>query len=158
MKKEKIIMTKDGFNKLTAEYNRMRYEEMQECLQNLQDAREKGDISENAEYEVAKQTIDELNEKILKIGAQLMNASIIEGVIDNGTVQLLTWVKIKNNKLGKEIEYKIVPENESSLKENKISFSSPIGKALMGKSIGEKVNVNVPAGNMELEILNIRCF
>jgi len=70
----------------------------------------------------------------------------------------LTWVKIKNNKLGKEIEYKIVPENESSLKENKISFSSPIGKALMGKSIGEKVNVNVPAGNMELEILNIRCF
>ena len=151
-------MTKDGFNKLTAEYNRMRYEEMQECLQNLQDAREKGDISENAEYEVAKQTIDELNEKILKIGAQLMNASIIEGVIDNGTVQLLTWVKIKNNKLGKEIEYKIVPENESSLKENKISFSSPIGKALMGKSIGEKVNVNVPAGNMELEILNIRCF
>lgn len=151
-------MTKDGFNKLTAEYNRMRYEEMQECLQNLQDAREKGDISENAEYEVAKQTIDELNEKILKVGAQLMNAQIIEGVIDNGTVQLLTWVKIKNNKLGKEIEYKIVPENESSLKENKISFSSPIGKALMGKSIGEKVNVIVPAGNMELEILNIRCF
>lgn len=158
MKKEKIIMTKDGFNKLTAEYNRMRFEEMQECLQNLQDAREKGDISENAEYEVAKQTIDELNEKILKVGAQLMNASIIEGVIDNGTVQLLTWVKIKNNKLGKEVEYKIVPENESSLRENKISYSSPIGQALMGKSIGEKVKVNVPAGNMELEILNIRCF
>lgn len=158
MKKEKIIMTRDGFNKLTAEYNRMRFEEMQECLENLQDAREKGDISENAEYEVAKQTIDELNEKILKVGAQLMNAHIIESVIDNGTVQLLTWVKIKNMKLGKEVEYKIVPENESSLRENKISFSSPIGKALMGKGIGEKVNVNVPAGNMELEILNIRCF
>jgi transcription elongation factor GreA len=158
MKKEKIIMTRDGFNKLTAEYNRMRFEEMQECLENLQDAREKGDISENAEYEVAKQTIDDLNEKILKVGAQLMNAHIIESVIDNGTVQLLTWVKIKNMKLGKEVEYKIVPENESSLKENKISFSSPIGKALMGKAIGEKVSVNVPAGNMELEILNIRCF
>jgi transcription elongation factor GreA len=158
MRKEKIIMTRDGFNKMTAEYNRMRYEEMKECLQNLQDAREKGDISENAEYEVAKQTIDELNEKILKIGAQLMNAQIIDGVIDNGTVQLLTWVKIKNMKLGKEVEYRIVPENESSLRENKISFSSPIGKALMGKSIGEKVNVNVPAGNIELEILNIRCF
>ena len=158
MKKEKIIMTRDGFNKLTVEYNRMRFEEMQECLENLQDAREKGDISENAEYEVAKQTIDELNEKILKVGAQLMNAHIIESVIDNGTVQLLTWVKIKNMKLGKEVEYKIVPENESSLKENKISFSSPIGKALMGKAIGEKVSVDVPAGNMELEILNIRCF
>jgi transcription elongation factor GreA len=158
MKKEKIIMTRDGFNKLTVEYNRMRFEEMQECLENLQDAREKGDISENAEYEVAKQTIDDLNEKILKVGAQLMNAHIIESVIDNGTVQLLTWVKIKNMKLGKEVEYKIVPENESSLKENKISFSSPIGKALMGKAIGEKVSVNVPAGNMELEILNIRCF
>ncbi len=151
-------MTRDGFNKMTENYNRMRFIEMRELLQNLQDAREKGDISENAEYEVAKQMIDELNEKILKVGSQLMNAQIIEGVIDNGTVQLLTWVKIKNLKLEKEIEYKIVPENESSLKENKISSTSPIGKALMNKRVGEKVNVIVPVGDMQLEILNIRCF
>lgn len=151
-------MTREGFNKMTTEYNRMRFEEMKECLQNLQDAREKGDISENAEYEVAKQTIDELNEKILKIGSMLMNAQIIEGVIDNGTVQLLTWVKIKNKKTNKEIEYKIVPENESNLRENKISSNSPIGKALMSKKPGETVQVEVPAGKMELEILNVRCF
>jgi transcription elongation factor GreA len=155
---KKITMTRDGFNKMTENYNRMRFIEMRELLQNLQDAREKGDISENAEYEVAKQMIDELNEKILKVGSQLMNAQIIEGVIDNGTVQLLTWVKIKNLKLEKEIEYKIVPENESSLKENKISSTSPIGKALMNKRVGEKVNVIVPVGDMQLEILNIRCF
>jgi transcription elongation factor GreA len=155
---KKIAMTREGFNKMTTEYNRMRFEEMKECLQNLQDAREKGDISENAEYEVAKQTIDELNEKILKIGSMLMNAQIIEGVIDNGTVQLLTWVKIKNKKTNKEIEYKIVPENESNLRENKISSNSPIGKALMSKKPGESVQVEVPAGKMELEILNVRCF
>jgi transcription elongation factor GreA len=155
---QKIVMTRDGFNKLTNDYNRMRFEEMPECLQNLQDAREKGDISENAEYEVAKQVLNDLNEKILKAGNQIMRAHIIEGVVDNGTVQLLTWVKILNKKMGKEIEYKIVPENESSLKEGKISASSPIGKALMNKKVGESVTVSVPAGNMELEILNIRCF
>jgi transcription elongation factor GreA len=155
---EKVIMTRERYNKLTQDFNRMKHDEMKECLYNLTDAREKGDISENAEYEVAKQHLDELNDRIGKVGSMLTNAQIIEGVVDNGTVQLLTYVKLINKTLKKELEYKIVPENESSLKENKISFTSPIGKALMGKKIGDVVMVTVPAGKLELEILNIRCF
>jgi hypothetical protein len=81
---------------------------------------------------------------------------VVESVVDDGTVQLLTWVKIKNTKTNKEVEYKIVPENESSLKENKISSESPIGKALLSKKAFDKVKVKVPAGDLEFEILNIR--
>jgi len=151
-------MTRDGFNKMVEEYQRMRGDEMRELLQNLTDAREKGDISENAEYEVAKAALDDLHTKIKKVGEMLNNVQIVESVVDDGTVQLLTWVKIKNTKTNKEVEYKIVPENESSLKENKISSESPIGKALLSKKISDKVKVRVPAGDLEFEVLNIRCF
>ena len=152
-----VVMTREGFNKLVDDFQRMRGDEMKECLQNLTDAREKGDISENAEYEVAKQKLDELHEKIKKAGEILNNVKIVESVVDDGTVQLLTYVKIKNLKTGKDIEYKIVPENESVIKENKISSESPIGKALMNKRVGQKVEVTVPAGKLEFELLNIRC-
>jgi transcription elongation factor GreA len=151
-------MTRDGFNKMVEEYQRMRGDEMRELLQNLTDAREKGDISENAEYEVAKAALDDLHAKIKKVGEMLNNVQIVESVVDDGTVQLLTWVKIKNTKTNKEVEYKIVPENESSLKENKISSESPIGKALLSKKISDKVKVRVPAGDLEFEVLDIRCF
>ena len=155
---KKVVMTREGFNKMVEEYQRMRGDEMKELLQNLTDAREKGDISENAEYEVAKAALDDLHTKIKKVGEMLNNVQIVESVVDDGTVQLLTWVKIKNTKTNKEVEYKIVPENESSLKENKISSESPIGKALLSKKISDKVKVKVPAGDLEFEILNIRCF
>jgi transcription elongation factor GreA len=152
-----VVMTREGYNKLVEDFQRMRGDDMREALQNLTDAREKGDISENAEYEVAKQLLDELHEKIKKVGETLNKVRIIESVLDDGTVQLLTYVKIKNLKTGKDIEYKIVPENESAIKENKISSESPIGKALMNKRVGQKVEVNVPAGKLEFELLNIRC-
>ena len=155
---KKVVMTRDGFNKMVEEYQRMRGDEMRELLQNLTDAREKGDISENAEYEVAKAALDDLHAKIKKVGEMLNNVQIVESVVDDGTVQLLTWVKIKNTKTNKEVEYKIVPENESSLKENKISSESPIGKALLSKKISDKVKVRVPAGDLEFEVLDIRCF
>lgn len=153
-----VVMTREGYNKLVDDFQRMRGEDMKECLQSLTDAREKGDISENAEYEVAKQVLNDLHEKIKKTGETLNKARIIETVVDDGTVQLLTYVKIKNLKTGKDIEYKIVPENESSIKENKISSESPIGKSLMNKRVGEKVDVSVPAGKLEFELLNIRCL
>jgi transcription elongation factor GreA len=152
-----VVMTREGYNKLVEDFQRMRGDDMREALQNLTDAREKGDISENAEYEVAKQLLDELHEKIKKVGETLNKVRIIESVLDDGTVQLLTYVKIKNLKTGKDIEYKIVPENESAIKENKISSESPIGKSLMNKRVGQKVEVNVPAGKLEFELLNIRC-
>lgn len=153
-----VVMTREGYNKLVEDFQRMRGDDMKEALQNLTDAREKGDISENAEYEVAKQALDELHEKIKKTGETLNKVRIIESVLDDGTVQLLTYVKIKNLKTNKEVEYKIVPENESSIKENKISSESPIGKALMNKRVGDKVEVSVPAGKLEFELLNIRCL
>lgn len=153
-----VIMTREGYNKMVEDFQRMRGDDMRECLQNLTDAREKGDISENAEYEVAKQVLNDLHEKIKKTGETLNKVRIIESVLDDGTVQLLTYVKIKNLKTGKEVEYKIVPENESAIKENKISSESAIGKALMNKRVGQKVEVNVPAGKLEFELLNIRCL
>lgn len=149
-------MTRDGFLKMEAEFHQMKSVELKECLQNLTDAREKGDLSENAEYDVAKQALDDLNEKMGKISKILSNCQIIEGIIDDGTVQLLTWVKFKNRKLNKEIEYRIVPEHEIDAKSGKISPHSPIGKSLMNKRVGDVVEVEVPAGKMELEILNIR--
>ena len=153
-----VVVTREGYNKLVEDFQRMRGDDMREALQNLTDAREKGDISENAEYEVAKQLLDELHEKIKKVGETLNKVRIIESVLDDGTVQLLTYVKIKNLKTNKVVEYKIVPENESAIKENKISSESAIGKALMNKRVGQKVEVNVPAGKLEFELLNIRCL
>ena len=93
----------------------------------------------------------------MKIVELLNNVQIVEGAIDDGTVQLLTYVKFKNLKTKVELEYKIVPETEINIKEGKISPSSPIGKALMSKKPGEKVTVDIPAGKLELEILNVRC-
>ena len=153
-----VLVTREGYNKLVEDFQRMRGDDMREALQNLTDAREKGDISENTEYEVAKQLLDELHEKIKKVGETLNKVRIIESVLDDGTVQLLTYVKIKNLKTNKEVEYKIVPENESAIKENKISSESAIGKALMNKRVGQRVEVNVPAGKLEFELLNIRCL
>jgi len=150
-------MTRDGFNKMSEQYQHMRTVELKECLQALTDARDKGDLSENAEYEVAKQALDELNNRMSKISTLLANVQIVEGAVDDGTVQMLTYVKFKNLKTKVETEYKIVPEHEISLKEGKISSLSPIGKALMSKKLGDIVLVDIPAGKLELEILNVRC-
>jgi transcription elongation factor GreA len=154
---EKVPMTRDGFNKMSEQYQHMRTVELKECLQALTDARDKGDLSENAEYEVAKQALDELNNRMSKISTLLANVQIVEGAVDDGTVQMLTYVKFKNLKTKVETEYKIVPEHEISLKEGKISSLSPIGKALMSKKSGDIVSVDIPAGKLELEILNVRC-
>jgi transcription elongation factor GreA len=152
----KIPMTREGFQKLEQELRDMRGPQLREHIQNLAEAKDKGDLSENAEYDVAKTALDDLNRKINNLSQKLADADIIEGIIDDGTVQLLTWVKFKNTKSGVTIEYRIVPENEIDIKSNKISHLSPIGNALMGKRVGEKVIAEVPIGKMELEILEIR--
>ena len=149
-------MTREGFQKLEQELRDMRGPQLREHIQNLSEAKDKGDLSENAEYDVAKTALDDLNRKINRLSEKLTNADIIEGIIDDGTVQLLTWVKFKNTKSGVEIEYRIVPENEIDIKAGKISHLSPIGSALMTKRVGDKVIAEVPIGKMELEILNIR--
>ena len=108
----KIPMTREGFQKLEQELRDMRGPQLREHIQNLSEAKDKGDLSENAEYDVAKTALDDLNRKINNLSHKLADADIIEGIIDDGTVQLLTWVKFKNTKSGVEIEYRIVPENE----------------------------------------------
>jgi len=152
----RIPMTREGYQKLEQELRDMRGPQLREHIQNLAEAKDKGDLSENAEYDVAKTALDDLNRKINNLSQKLADAEILEGIIDDGTVQLLTWVKFKNTKSGVTIEYRIVPENEIDIKSGKISHLSPIGAALMGKRVGDKVIAEVPIGKMELEILEIR--
>jgi transcription elongation factor GreA len=152
----RIPMTREGFQKLEQELRDMRGPQLREHIQNLAEAKDKGDLSENAEYDMAKTAIDDLNRKINNLSQKLADAEILEGIIDDGTVQLLTWVKFKNTRSGVEIEYRIVPENEIDIKSGKISHLSPIGSALMSKRVGDKVIAEVPIGKMELEILDIR--
>jgi transcription elongation factor GreA len=151
----KIPMTREGFQKLEQELKDMRGRQLREHIQNLSDAKDNGDLSENAEYDIAKTALDDLNRKINKLSQKLANVEIIEGIVDDGTVQLLTWVKFRNTKSQIETEYRIVPESEIDIKANKISYLSPIGSALMGKKVGEKVIAQVPIGKMELEIIDI---
>lgn len=153
---EKTLMTRDGFNKMTEDFRTLKQVELKECLQNLVDARDKGDLSENAEYEVAKQSLEDLNAKLAKIGNILDNAQIVEPPVDNGTVQMLTWVKFRNLTTKSEIEYRIVPEHEIDIKAGRISHLSPIGKSLMNKKVGDKFQVTIPAGILDLEVINIR--
>ena len=152
----RIPMTREGYQKLEQELREMRGPQLREHIQNLAEARDKGDLSENAEYDVAKTALDDLNRKINNLSQKLADAEIIDGIIDDGTVQLLTWVKFKNTKSGSVIEYRIVPESEIDIKNNKISHQSPIGSALMGKRVGEKTIAEVPIGKMELGVLEIR--
>lgn len=149
-------MTREGFLKLDAELKNMRGPQLREHIQNLSEAKDKGDLSENAEYDVAKTALDDLNRRINILSEKLQNAEIIDGIIDDGTVQLLTWVKFKDSKTGSIGEYRIMPETEIDIKSGKISHLSPIGNALMGKKVGDMVKVEIPIGELNLEILDIR--
>ena len=152
----KIPMTKEGYQKLFDDLRRMKGPEMQEVLQNLAEAREKGDISENAEYEVAKEQFENLQKKISDLSDRLANSVILDrDMVKTNFVQILTTVRLENLKTKKEQTYTIVPENETDMKAGKISFSSPIGKGLIGKAVNEVVKIKVPAGELEFKILEI---
>lgn len=152
----KIPMTKEGYQKLFDDLRRMKGPEMQEVLQNLAEAREKGDISENAEYEVAKEQFENLQKKISDLSDRLANSVILDrDMVKTNFVQILTTVRLENLKTKKEQTYTIVPENETDMKAEKISFSSPIGKGLIGKAVNEVVKIKVPAGELEFKILEI---
>lgn len=149
-------MTREGYDKLMNDLRRMKGDEMREVLHNLSEAREKGDLSENSEYEVAKEQFEQLQKKISDLVEKLSNSSIVDkNMVKSGVVQLLTTVRIENIKTKKEIIYTIVPENEIDTKAGKISFNSPIGKGLIGKKVDETVVIKVPAGELEFKILEI---
>jgi len=131
-------------------------EERPRITKAIAEARDKGDLSENAEYDAAKEAQGHLEDKIRTMESLVANARIIDSsLIDTSKVSILCKVKVKNHNVGKEAEYMIVSETEANLKENKISIKSAIGAGLLGKALGEIVEITVPAGVVKLEILNI---
>lgn len=149
-------LTEEGYNKLKEEIDYMIAVERPKISAQIAEARDKGDLSENAEYDAAKEAQGLLEAKIVKMQAILNNSRILDqSTVDISKVGLLTKVKIKNKKNNAVFNYQIVSENEANLKEGKISSDSPIGKGLIGLKVGESVDVQVPAGTMTLEVLDI---
>lgn len=148
--------TQEGLKKLTDELNHLKTKGRSNIAAQIAEARDKGDLSENAEYDAAKDAQGLLELKIAKLEEIVSNARVIdESTIDTSKVSILTKVKIKNKKTGHVVEYTLVSEEEADLKSGKISLKSPIGKALLGRGVGDLVLVDVPAGKIEFEILDI---
>ena len=148
--------TEEGLQKMKDELHEMKTKGRAQASADIAEARDKGDLSENAEYDAAKDAQGLLEMKIAKLETVLANARVIkESDVDTSKVGLLTKVKIKNLKNGMEVTYTMVSEEEANLKEGKVSIKSPIGKGLLGKKIGEKAEVEAPVGKMEFEVLDI---
>lgn len=149
-------MTEDGLKKLRKEHEHLITVERLAISRQIAEAREKGDLTENAEYEAAKDAQGILEMKIAKLEEQIANARIIdESRIDTSSVQIMNKVKIKNKINNSFFEYTIVSESEADLKAGKISVTTPIAKGLLGKKIGDVVSVKVPSGIVEYEIIDI---
>lgn len=151
----KIYVTRQGLQKMNEELIRLMTVESKNAIDMLSEARDKGDISENAEYESAKEYHDNLMSKISLLQEKIKLCEVITNNRDTSKVNMLSTVHIKNHNINKKIVWTLVPENEIDIKSGKISFNSPIGAALLGKKKGDIVEVNVPSGLMKLEILNI---
>lgn len=148
--------TKEGLENLKKEVHHLRTVERPNISKQIAEARDKGDLSENAEYDAAKEAQGLLEAKIAQMENLLANARLIdESKLDNSKVMILSKVKVKNIKTQKELTYTIVSEKEADLKSNKLSVSSPIGKGLIGKTVGEIAEINAPAGVVQMEILEI---
>jgi transcription elongation factor GreA len=148
--------TEEGLKKLKDELQQLKTVERKIVIRQISEARDKGDLSENAEYDAAKDAQGLLELKIAKLEDIIFNARIVDSsLLDISKVSILTTVKIKNLKNNVEMKYTIVAENEADLKAGKISIDSPIGKGLLGKKVGDKVDVTVPAGVIPFEIIEI---
>lgn len=148
--------TEEGLQKMKDELQQLKTIERKAATQAIVDARDKGDLSENAEYDAAREAQALLELRIAKLEDVIANARIVdETQLDLSKVSILTTVKIKNTTNGTSMKYTLVAENEADLKSGKISVDSPIGKALLGKKVGEKVDVQVPVGKVTFEISEI---
>lgn len=153
---EIAYFTKEGLENLKQELQYLKTEGRAKIANAIAEARDKGDLSENAEYDAAKEAQGLHETKIAKLENTLANARLIdESKIDVTKVLALSIVKIKNVKNGATMTYQLVAENEADLKSGKISVKSPIAQGLLGKSVGDKAEITVPAGKMEFEILEI---
>jgi transcription elongation factor GreA len=149
-------MTQDGYDKLRAELEELKSKGRQEVARAIAEAKEKGDLSENAEYDAAKDAQGMLELKINEMEKAYANARIIsESDLDDSRVTILSSVTIRNVKTGKDMMYKIVSETEADLKLKRISVNSPIGQGLLGKEKGDIVKINTPAGDIDFEIISI---
>ncbi|MBD0834068.1 transcription elongation factor GreA [Aestuariibaculum suncheonense] len=148
--------TPEGLKKLRDELKQLKDIERPKASQAIADARDKGDLSENAEYDAAKEAQGLLEMKISKLEEVLSNARIIdESQLDTSKVLVLSKVKIKNQTNGMEVTYTLVAESEANLAAGKISVNSPIGKGLLGKSVGDVAEIQVPNGVMKFDIIEI---
>ncbi len=148
--------TKEGLERLKNELQMLKTKGRTDIAHQIAEARDKGDLSENAEYDAAKDAQGHLELKISKLEQVVANArEIDESQLDNSKVSIMTKVKIQNKKNKMTVTYTLVSEEEADLKSNRISIKSPIGQGLMGKKVGEVAVVNAPAGTMEFEILDI---
>ena len=149
-------MTQEGYDRLKAELEDFKTRGRDEVAKAIAEAREKGDLSENAEYDAAKNAQGMLEMKINELEKVFVNARIIdESQLDTSKVTVLTNVTVQNLKNGSEVTYKLVAEAEANLKEKKISVNSPIGHGLLGKSVGDVAQVQTPAGIMDFKIISI---
>jgi transcription elongation factor GreA len=148
--------TAEGLKKLKDDLHQLKTVERPKISQQIAEARDKGDLSENAEYDAAKEAQGLLEARIAKMEDLVANARLVdESQLDNSKVFILSKVKIKNANTNAVVEYTLVAENEANLADKKISVDSPIGKGLLGKKVGDVAEVKVPAGILKLEVLEI---
>lgn len=149
-------MTQEGYDKVRAELEHMKTKGREAVAKAIAEAREKGDLSENAEYDAAKDAQGMLEMKINEMEKALANARIIsEDQLDSSKVTILSSVTIKNVQNGAEMTYKLVSESEANLKEKKISVNSPIGQGLLGKAVGDIAQIHTPRGPIDFEVVKI---
>lgn len=151
-----IYLTQEGYDKIKAELDDLKSRGRREAAEAIAEARDKGDLSENAEYDAAKDAQGMLEMKISEMEGRIASARIVSSSqISTDKVNILTTVKLKNLKINKTIEYTLVGESEADLKERKISVTSPIGKGLLGKKEGEVAEIQTPGGIIKFEIQKI---
>ena len=149
-------MTAEGYKKLVEELNELERVQRPAISKQIGEARDKGDLSENAEYDAAKEAQGMLEMRISNLKAMVASARMIdESKISTKEVQILTRVKIKNTKTEQIMTYMIVSESEANFKEGKLSVTTPIAKGLLGKKVGQKATVSVPNGQLEFEVMEI---
>lgn len=151
-----VYLTPEGLQKLKDELHHARTAERQEISDAIAEARAQGDLSENAEYDAAKEAQGHLEARIAKLETTVANARIVnESEIDASRARILSNVRVLNRKAKKEATYTLVAPQEADIKRNRVSVESPIGKGLLGKEVGDVIAIKVPAGSVELEILEI---
>lgn len=153
---EKNYLSREGYEELEAELKDLKTRGRREIAEEIAEARAKGDLSENAEYDAAKEAQGMLEKRIAELENALANARILdEEDINTDKAYLLSTITIYNHTVDKEVKYTLVSKDEADFKENKISVESPIGQAILGSEIGDVVEVDVPAGTLKLEVKNI---